>query len=98
MLGLVPALSTSNWSPASCRKSPSAIWLRAEFPVQRISTLIFGIAFSSHALGCHAAPGLRRHSYRVPRTAERRRITQVKVVQPFDSHSLKKRRSVDIDS
>src|SRR6516225_490778 len=36
--GLVPALSTSKWSAASWRRRPSAIWLRAEFPVHRIST------------------------------------------------------------
>ena len=41
MPGFVPALSTSNRSPASWRNSPSAIWLRAELPVQRISTLFF---------------------------------------------------------
>src|SRR5579862_8955456 len=35
-LGLVPALNTSKRFPASCRKRPSAIWLRAELPVQRI--------------------------------------------------------------
>lgn len=35
--GFVPAENTSNLSPASCRHKPSAIWLRAEFPVQRIS-------------------------------------------------------------
>jgi hypothetical protein len=39
----LPALSTSNFAPASCRKSPSAIWLRAELPVQRISTLFLAI-------------------------------------------------------
>jgi len=37
---LVPALETSNRFPASCRNRPSAIWLRAEFPVQRIRTRI----------------------------------------------------------
>src|SRR5579885_211193 len=37
-LGFVPALSTSNLSPASCRSSPSAIWLRAELAVQRMRT------------------------------------------------------------
>jgi hypothetical protein len=36
--GATPALSTSNRSPAIIRKSPSAIWLRAEFPVHRIRT------------------------------------------------------------
>ena len=42
--GHVPALSTSKYSPASCRSSPSAIWLSAELPVQRISTLFFSRA------------------------------------------------------
>src|SRR5579872_3181669 len=37
-LGLVPALNTSKWPPASWRSSPSAIWLRAEFPVHRMRT------------------------------------------------------------
>src|SRR5216683_2887749 len=37
-LGLVPALNTSKRSPASWRNRPSAIWLRAEFPVQRMRT------------------------------------------------------------
>ena len=36
MLGLVPAEATSNQSPPNDRKRPSAIWLRAEFPVQRM--------------------------------------------------------------
>src|SRR5271166_1066255 len=39
--GRVPALSTSKRSPASCLSNPSAIWLRAEFPVQRIKTRFF---------------------------------------------------------
>src|SRR5687768_9943053 len=39
--GLVPALATSKWSFARRRRSPSAIWLRPEFPVQRKSTLFF---------------------------------------------------------
>lgn len=38
MLGCVPALKTSNLLPAISRNKPSAIWLRAEFPVQRIKT------------------------------------------------------------
>ena len=33
-----PALSTSKRSPAMCRNKPSAIWLLAEFPVQRTNT------------------------------------------------------------
>jgi hypothetical protein len=37
-LGFVPAETTSNLSPPNDRKRPSALWLRAEFPVQRIST------------------------------------------------------------
>src|ERR1700722_4174310 len=39
--GRVPALSTSKRSPASCLSNPSAIWLRAELPVQRIKTRFF---------------------------------------------------------
>lgn len=39
LAGFVPALSTLKWSLASCRSSPSAIWLRAEFPADRMSTL-----------------------------------------------------------
>jgi hypothetical protein len=34
--GLVPAENTSHDSPLSWRKSPSAIWLMAEFLVQKI--------------------------------------------------------------
>src|SRR5271168_5292404 len=37
--GSVPALRGSNASLATCRKYPSAIWLRAELPVQRKRTL-----------------------------------------------------------
>src|ERR1035437_9247463 len=37
-LVFVPALEASNQVPPSCRSSPSAIWLRAEFPVHRIRT------------------------------------------------------------
>ena len=37
-LGLTPALSTSNMPPPSRLSKPSAIWLRAELPVQRMST------------------------------------------------------------
>ena len=33
----------SNWSPASRRRRPSAIWLRAELPVQRIRTRVFTV-------------------------------------------------------
>jgi len=33
-VGSVPALWISKRSPAAWRRSPSAIWLRAEFPVQ----------------------------------------------------------------
>jgi hypothetical protein len=39
--GSMPALRASNRSPAVCRRSPSAIWLRAEFPVPRNNTLTF---------------------------------------------------------
>ena len=38
-LGLDPALKTSKRSPAAARRMPSAMWLRQEFPVQRMSTL-----------------------------------------------------------
>jgi hypothetical protein len=34
----IPALKTSKRSPASWRNKPSAIWLRAELPVQRMRT------------------------------------------------------------
>src|SRR5918912_840600 len=36
--GFTPALSTSNLSPPISRRSPSAIWLRTELPVQSMST------------------------------------------------------------
>src|SRR6185295_2426964 len=41
--GFVPALKTSKRCPASWRSSPSAIWLRAEFPVHRIKTRFFEV-------------------------------------------------------
>src|SRR5437762_844212 len=37
-LGRVPALNTAYRSPPRWRHKPSAIWLRAELPVHRIST------------------------------------------------------------
>jgi hypothetical protein len=37
-VGLTPALCTSKRAPPSWRSNPSAIWLRAELPVQRINT------------------------------------------------------------
>src|ERR1700686_5176129 len=39
--GRVPALLTSKRSAASWASNPSAIWLRAELPVQRIKTRFF---------------------------------------------------------
>jgi hypothetical protein len=41
--GSVPALTTSKRSPARRRSHPSAIWLRAEFPLQRNITFRFVI-------------------------------------------------------
>ena len=41
MPGFVPAEDTSNLFPPDDRNRPSAIWLRAEFPVQRMSTRFF---------------------------------------------------------
>ncbi len=35
VVGWVPALRESKRFPATCRRIPSAIWLRHEFPVQR---------------------------------------------------------------
>lgn len=46
-LGRVPALNTSIRSPAIRRNKPSAIWLRAEFPVHRINVLFLSITFLS---------------------------------------------------
>src|SRR5437660_8649727 len=40
---LLPALKTRNRVPAISRSKPSAIWERAELPVQRISTCSFMI-------------------------------------------------------
>ena len=37
--GSVPALKVSTWRPAFARSRPSAIWLRAELPVQRNKTI-----------------------------------------------------------
>src|SRR5471030_65 len=56
-LGFVPALATSKRSPASWRSNPSAIWLRAELPVQRISTRFFSIVISLAPRGTSAACG-----------------------------------------
>src|SRR5271165_3629652 len=45
-VGRVPALNTSKRLPAMLRKRPSAIWLRAELPVQRMRTrFLSGIGF-----------------------------------------------------
>src|SRR5271156_6392449 len=44
--GSTPPLSGSNSSPATWRKYPSAIWLRAELPVQRKRT--FGLDTGLH--------------------------------------------------
>ena len=41
-LELTPAIPTSNLTP-SCLKSPLAVWLRAELPVQRTSTFFFSV-------------------------------------------------------
>src|SRR5215216_521985 len=49
-LGLTPALSTSNRPPPSCRRIPSAIWLRAELPVQRMSTRFFSAILLSSGI------------------------------------------------
>src|SRR5436190_11832302 len=49
--GFTPALSTSNLSPATFRKRPSAIWLRAEFPVHKIRTrFLLRILFRYHPI------------------------------------------------
>jgi hypothetical protein len=50
MLGFVPAENTSNLFPPDDRRRPSAIWLRAEFPVQRMSTRFF-IGYSDFQIG-----------------------------------------------
>jgi len=42
-VGFVPAEKTSQSGPASWRNNPSAIWLRAEFPVQRINMRFKGL-------------------------------------------------------
>src|SRR5262245_56943821 len=55
--GIVPALSTSKRSPASCSSSPSAIWLRTEFPVQRIKTRFFIVLVMEENLFSGAATG-----------------------------------------
>src|SRR6266852_634648 len=69
-LGLVPALSTSKRSPASCLRRPSAIWLRAELPVHRIRTRFLALIVhpvkqgscrnSSYELGGDKAGNIRR--------------------------------------
>src|ERR1017187_2074196 len=64
--GCVPAEETSNTSPASCRISASAIWLRAEFPEQTTSTRLFFTA-DPCATGLpgrsHAIPKERLHAF-----------------------------------
>src|SRR5215207_7834827 len=49
-LGFTPALSTSKRPPPSWRSSPSAIWLLAELPVQRMSTRFFSAIFTLHGI------------------------------------------------
>src|SRR5215210_4789859 len=56
--GLTPALSTWKRSPPSCRSSPSAIWLLAELPVQRMSARLFSDIFLSRGIfGVHDLDG-----------------------------------------
>src|SRR5438094_5511433 len=55
--GFVPALTTSNLLSARFRNKPSAIWLRAELPVHRNSTLFLlsivflPLVFYNHGIG-----------------------------------------------
>ena len=53
--GWVPALSTSKWSPAIRPRRASAIWLRAEFPVQRNRIRCFMIGHVQQLVAQHAA-------------------------------------------
>src|ERR1035438_2288198 len=59
-LGLVPALKTSKRSPASWRRRPSAIWLRAEFPVQRMRTRFLSIILCREPVPGAVASGANR--------------------------------------
>src|SRR5580700_2660464 len=63
-LGSIPALSGSNSPPATCRKYPSAIWLRAELPVQRNRTfgLDTGVPRHRRAAARRTAGSARRFS------------------------------------
>src|SRR5438093_5092261 len=55
--GFVPALTTSNLLSARFRNKPSAIWLRAELPVHKNSTLFLlsivflPLVFYNHGIG-----------------------------------------------
>src|SRR6516164_1261952 len=62
--GRVPALCTSKRSPAACRSKPSAIWLRAELPVQRINTRFFIVLVLEENLFLGAAAGRAARRYR----------------------------------
>src|SRR5437660_1602731 len=63
-LGVVPAENTSNLSPPNDRRRPSAIWLRAEFPVQRMSTRF--------VMTCCGRAGLERRDPSLQRSAPAR--------------------------
>src|SRR3989442_6634328 len=59
--GFVPALTTSNLLSARFRNKPSAIWLRAELPVHRNSTLfLLSIVFLPLVLYNHGIGILRQ--------------------------------------
>jgi hypothetical protein len=66
--GSSPALWTSNRSPAYLRRKASAIWLRAELPLQRNRTLVvillsligqnqFDCIFTRRRAGCQSKNG-----------------------------------------
>ena len=56
-VGSMPALWASKRAPARCLRNPSAIWLLAEFWVQRNKTLVFSVMRAVYKL--RACAGLK---------------------------------------
>jgi hypothetical protein len=79
--GSLPALKTSRRSPAFARTQPSAIWERAELPVQRIKTRFLSVIHGSNGSITEAIDSIRRfhiHSrQKSGRSANRGRRTGV---------------------
>src|SRR6185437_7335511 len=70
-LGRLPALNTANRSPASWRRMPSAIWLRAELPVQSTRTRSLSLMRGHSLMRREHFPRLGRRGRRDPAEEQR---------------------------